>query len=102
MKDFYDILFLAENNKFFKNKLKKALLTTFKKRQTDINRRIDIYTESFIKDKSLLWKTFLKKLNNDTREDFKNIIKKIKNFIEPVILDKSKIKLWHPDIWKWN
>jgi len=57
MKDFYDILFLANNNRFPSTKIKAAIETTFEKREADITRRMFIYENDFIVMKSGLWLT---------------------------------------------
>jgi len=85
MKDFYDILFLSENNVFILKKLKTAIKATFTKRETDIENRYYIYEPEYISEKEKLWKPFLKKIGSDERVEFSQVIRRIKDFLEPVI-----------------
>jgi hypothetical protein len=57
-----DILFLASNNRFSSGKLRKAIETTFHKRETDIARCLFIYRNQYIELKSGLWQIFLRKI----------------------------------------
>jgi predicted nucleotidyltransferase component of viral defense system len=61
MKDFYDIMFFAENHNFKKDILKEAILTTFKHRETDIELRKKIYEDKFKTEDQLqkYWVAFL-------------------------------------------
>ncbi len=85
MKDFYDILFLSENNVFLLKKLKMAIKATFTKRETDIENRYYIYEPGYISEKEKLWKPFIKKIVSNERVEFSQVIRRIKEFLEPVI-----------------
>jgi len=85
MKDFYDILFLSENNIFILKKLKMAIKATFIKRETDIENRYYIYDPEYISEKEKLWKPFMKKIVSDEHVEFSQVIRRIKEFLEPVI-----------------
>ncbi|MDZ7623735.1 MAG: nucleotidyl transferase AbiEii/AbiGii toxin family protein [Ignavibacteriaceae bacterium] len=63
MKDFYDVLFFAENYEFKKDLLQKALSATFNHRSTDIEARAMIFDDKFKLDKQLqmLWLAFLER-----------------------------------------
>ena len=101
MKDFYDIVFLASNNRFSLNKVKSAIEATFKKRETDIGSRQFIYRAEYIKLKSGLWRTFLRKIQSDEKPEFSEVISKINRFIEPVLNEKEITHQWDQDKWQW-
>ena len=104
MKDFYDILFLAENNMFTLEKLKLAMKATFEHRETDIESRFNIYKPEYIKEKDKQWKPFLKKIGGKEPVEFSEIIYRIKSFLEPVLkagIDEYDLK-WDSNTWKWR
>ncbi len=74
MKDFFDILFLAENNVFQLNRLKSALDTTFSSRETAMESRYFIYQQEYISEKDKLWKPFLKKIGRHESSDFSQVV----------------------------
>lgn len=88
MKDFYDILYIAENYEFNKALLKEAILTTFNQRNTDIEKRKNIYEVKFKSDEQLqkFWTAFLDRNKLSTENSFTNIVDKLKSFIEPIFL----------------
>jgi predicted nucleotidyltransferase component of viral defense system len=57
MKDFYDILFLAEYNEFTMGNLKTAIKATFDRRKTDIEEQHFIYKDKYVKLKAGNWKS---------------------------------------------
>ena len=103
MKDFYDIIFIAGNNSFALLNLKMAIDTTFSQRKTDINRRFYIYNPHYAAEKEKLWKPFLKKIGNDNNTEFHQVIKRMKDFIEPVITSKNSENniFWDSKSWQW-
>ncbi|RLD12704.1 nucleotidyl transferase AbiEii/AbiGii toxin family protein [candidate division KSB1 bacterium] len=104
MKDFYDILFLAENNAFTLTKLKMAMDATFTRRETDIEGRFFIYEQEYISEKEMVWKPFLKKIGSDESVDFSQVIERIQEFLEPVITAKKceEDLIWDSKIWRWR
>lgn len=88
MKDFYDILYFAEHYEFNKALLKEAILTTFNQRNTDIEKRKNIYEDKFKSDEQLqiFWTAFLDRNKLSTENSFTNIVDKLKSFIEPILL----------------
>ena len=101
MKDFYDILFLAGNNRFISKKVNEAIFATFKRRESDINNRVFIYHKEYIQLKSGLWRAFLRKIQSDEKLEFSEVILKIKSFIEPVISENKPEFVWEPENWTW-
>ncbi len=104
MKDFYDILFLAENNSFTLKNLKKALDATFAQRETELESRFFMYEKDFVGAKERLWKLFIKKIGSDKPFDFSLIIERINKFLEPVITAKEGKEnlIWGSEIWNWR
>jgi hypothetical protein len=102
MKDFYDIVFFAEKYKFNKELLKRAVLTTFSNRSTDIALRNKIYEESFRNDsqKQIQWSAFLVRNNLLAENKFSVVVEKLKSFIEPIFLDDKLI--WNPQKFLWE
>jgi len=102
MKDFYDIHFLAGNNRFLSLSLKKAITATFQTRGTEIENRIFIYQDEYIDMKSNLWKTFLRKIKSPEINELSEIILKIKAFIEPLLVENVIDGIWDPQKWEWS
>jgi predicted nucleotidyltransferase component of viral defense system len=89
MKDFYDVYSLSCSHNFDGNKLKKAIESTFQKRKTPIPNNPLIFREEFSKDKGRQkqWTAFLRKLQlHDINQEFSEIMKRIINFLEPVVI----------------
>lgn len=102
MKDFYDLLFFAQNYKFRKILLDEAILTTFSHRQTDISLRFKIYENEFKDSQELqnYWTAFLERSKLTAETNFATVVDKIKLFIEPVITGSNPVT-WNPKEWKW-
>lgn len=106
MKDFYDIVFLAEKNSFKLSLLLKALNSTFANRNTSLENRKKIFQSSFKndKDKQVQWSAFLKRHHLQFDEAFESVVDKIEKFIEPLFTYK-KIEtdlVWQPNLWEWK
>lgn len=103
MKDFYDIIFIAGSKSFQSRSLKKALETTFKTRETELSGRKVIYEEEFKNDKTkqVQWNSFITKNKLDADSEFKQIVEKLKIFIEPLFINDEE-KKWNPSKWKWE
>ncbi|MCF6268777.1 MAG: nucleotidyl transferase AbiEii/AbiGii toxin family protein [Melioribacteraceae bacterium] len=86
-KDFYDILFFAENHRFNNQTLKKSMEATFQHRKTELTLRNHIYEDNFKNNKQLQknWIAFLNRNKLTTETNFSIVIEKIKAFIEPVL-----------------
>ena len=102
MKDFFDLLFIAECNIFEAKTLRNAIMVTFENRGTNIEDRHIIYDISFKEDerKQVQWSSFLK-LNKLTSENnFTNVVNRITDFIEPVFVNDTNLR-WDSKLWKW-
>lgn len=102
MKDFYDILFFAENYEFKKDKLKEAIETTFKHRGTDVEQRNKVFNEKFRTDEQLqkYWTAFLNRTKLNAENNFAKVITRIAEFIEPVFVNDTNLR-WDSKLWKW-
>jgi hypothetical protein len=86
MKDFYDVWLIARQYNFKGKILKKAIVTTFKSRDTELMMNPVCFTDKFIAEKDIHWKSFLKRNGiEDTPKDLKKIIILIKRLIKPII-----------------
>lgn len=81
MKDFYDIFVLLSEKKFDRDVLQRAIVETFKRRGTDIQKSDQVFKKEFIEDNNRInqWKLFLKKIGrkNIEFEYIMNVIKKL-------------------------
>jgi len=82
MKDFYDIWFLLNNRDLDKERLRKAIESTFKNRNTDIYNINLIFKDEFINDaaKAIQWKAFLKRIKLNQDVSFESIMLDMKRF----------------------
>ncbi|MFH1728759.1 MAG: nucleotidyl transferase AbiEii/AbiGii toxin family protein [Pseudomonadota bacterium] len=87
LKDFYDILYLSQNVSFNSIKLKEAMSATFKKRKLNIEDAMSLFEDVFTSDgnKQIQWKAFLRKSKLESDDSFLNVMKKIKQFLLPIV-----------------
>ena len=89
MKDFYDIVILADRFSFKGEDLKKAILETFKGRKASPPSGLPVaFTEDFAldKDKNNQWKAFLRRIGRDSRSmPFPQFVLRMKTFLFPVL-----------------
>lgn len=109
MKDFYDIYYLSLSHNFQGNRLKKAVETTFQKRKTPIPDNPLVFQVEFYenKERQKQWIAFLRKLRlHDINQEFSEIMKRIINFLEPVVISirgRTRInKSWDPVTGCWK
>jgi len=89
MKDFYDVYSLSISHNFQGRILKKAVESTFQKRKTPIPDNPLVFRTEFYanKERQKQWTAFLRKLRlHDGSQEFSEIMKRIINFLEPVII----------------
>ena len=103
MKDFYDILFFAQKNKFDSVDLLEAIKLTFNNRNTAVDLRNLVFADNFKKDlqKQIQWQAFLKKKKLEADDNFEIVVTKLENFIEP-LFDSSENKRWDSTKWSWE
>ena len=98
MKDFYDVYFLSVGHNFKGDELKKAIETTFKRRETPMPDIPLIFKSEFQndKEKQKMWIAFLRKSRlHDVNRDFNEVMQRITAFLKPIIhsiIGKSEIK----------
>ena len=95
MKDFFDIFNLSFSYNFSGEVLKKAIENTLKKRQTVIQDVPYVFREEFQNDKGKQqqWAAFLRKTRIDkSNHDFHGIMKRITDFLEPVVISIKEKK----------
>jgi predicted nucleotidyltransferase component of viral defense system len=104
MKDFYDLIFIAENYELTKSDLLNSIKRTFETRETAISNRKIIYQYEFKNDdeKQKQWKGFLKRIKSEMEDNFITIINKLEKFIEPVFGNVEDDLSWNKDKWKWE
>lgn len=109
LKDFYDVYFLSSSHNFRSNELKKAIETTFQRRQTPMPDNPLIFRPEFHRDKERqkMWTAFLRKSRlHDVNQEFSEVMQKITIFLEPVVRlinEKSEItKSWIAENGIWE
>jgi predicted nucleotidyltransferase component of viral defense system len=103
MKDFYDLIFIAENNSFNRKVLEKALLETFGNRGTDLEDRHIIFDTVFKNNqqKQIQWVSFIQLNKLNLNISFYDAVSKIQSFIEPIFNEGTNDN-WNPQKWKWE
>ncbi|MBI2335373.1 MAG: nucleotidyl transferase AbiEii/AbiGii toxin family protein [Deltaproteobacteria bacterium] len=107
LKDFYDILFLAQRQDFDGKSLRKAIVGTFKKRNIALETTPNVFTPIFMGDetKKVQWQAFLRKTQVTANQDFQKIISLIRDFLEPVATaiaeNRDFEKQWDPKKFAW-
>ena len=103
IKDFYDILFLANLKSFKSVDLRKAFTITFENRGTSFTEINDVFSSEFMDDtnKHNLWNSFIKKNDLIISDTFSEIINQIRVFIEP-IFDETFKSTWDPIKFRWS
>jgi len=97
MKDFYDLWFLSQKFEFAGKTLVDAIHATFSKRKTSVAETTPIaLTDNFAMAKSVQWNAFLLR-NKLAALDMVRVIRNIRQFIEPPLLQISGTFLKH---WK--
>lgn len=102
MKDFYDILFIAERTKIKSSNLKEALTVSFNNRKTNIEERFQIYEDVYKNNlqKQTQWLSFLERNKLTNENSFAKVIDSIQSFIEPIFSEKNLI--WNPKKFIWE
>jgi len=88
MKDFYDIYTLSVSYNFQRDRLKKAIESTFQRRKTFIPDNLLVFRSEFHRDeeKQGQWSAFLRKLRlHDVNQRFDEIMERITSFLKPIV-----------------
>jgi hypothetical protein len=106
MKDFYDILYLAEHEEFEALPLVAAITTTFTHRGTDLARAELIFSEEFKTNRALneMWTAFLKRSGLDSTIRFADTMTSLKIFLSIVFRPDAHGGRWllNEKQWKRN
>ncbi|MBC7474479.1 MAG: nucleotidyl transferase AbiEii/AbiGii toxin family protein [Candidatus Sericytochromatia bacterium] len=102
LKDFYDIIFLAQSFEFELSTLKEAIKQTFSKRNTPLDGRKLVFSNEFKtnQDKQDMWLAFLKRVKIESNLNFSDTMGKICDFLDPVFTKEKGI--WNPKPWSWE
>lgn len=92
MKDFYDIYTIIISEEYDNDILKKAVVNTFKKRNTIVNKDHSLFSDPFVKDENRLeqWEAFLRKSNLNSELKFSEVMITIKKVLEPIYNELMK------------
>ncbi|MEO8231641.1 MAG: nucleotidyl transferase AbiEii/AbiGii toxin family protein [Ignavibacteriota bacterium] len=103
MKDFYDLIFIAETKSFDRLTLKKAIIDTFKNRGTNLEDKATVFSDNFKNDpqKQRQWLSFIQLNKLEYKFNFSETVNKIQSFIDPVFDSKIKNN-WNPEKWEWE
>lgn len=104
MKDFYDIWYIANHYSFNYKHFRKAIITTFRVRNTLIDDRSLVFNIKFKSnaEKEEQWQAFLSRNRIIVDSNFKELVDFIENFLNPVFTNETKISIWNPSILKWE
>lgn len=108
MKDFFDIVFLANEFDYDGSILQSAISTTFKHRSTDLSAALEMLDSDFGDQPNFKssWEVFKKRTKLSSETHFKDIFSEIRLFLEPVIaaeIDKKSMKdTWNNKLRKWE
>ncbi|MGE5344157.1 MAG: nucleotidyl transferase AbiEii/AbiGii toxin family protein [Candidatus Omnitrophota bacterium] len=107
MKDFFDIIFLANVGSFQASRLKEALIITFSRRNTSLSLRKVVFSEEYKMDKSKQrqWSAFLRKHHLIAEPKFRLIIDRLENFLEPILgitFNEIENYIWDNERWQWK
>ena len=99
MKDFFDIYWLSNHQKFDSTRLRGAIQATFERRDTEVPTDTPLaYTSNFASspDKQTQWKAFLRKSRLDPL-DLAQTIERISEFLSPILADTVTGATWNPE-----
>lgn len=86
MKDFHDVYTILIEDKYDEVNLRKAVENTFKKRNTKPISDHSLFDDKFFQNENRIkqWEAYLKKINLDTELAFSEVMKTIKDILEPI------------------
>ena len=108
MKDFFDIVFLANEFEFNGSILQSAISNTFKQRKTDLNSAMEMLDSDFGDQPNFKtsWEAFKKRIKQKSEESFKNVFAEIRQFLEMIVKaeleNKTVDKTWNRITRKWE
>lgn len=86
MKDFYDVYQLLTGNEFDINTLQKAIVATFRNRQTIFTENHALFTSDFASNsiRKRNWVAFLNKINHDKNLTLEEVMQTIREKLKPI------------------
>lgn len=104
MKDFYDLVHLAQHQAFSADVLAEAIELTFKTRGTPLPDRQLIFSVAFKSDvnKETQWTAFHATYRLTPVGSFRDAIGLIERFLEPILVDPKPYSGWQPDVFRWQ
>lgn len=87
MKDFYDIYILSSSENFEGRVLQEAIIETFGRRKTILEKEHPLFTEEFYSDaaRNKQWNAFIKRIGlTEENLTFETVMKRIHDFIFPI------------------
>ncbi|WP_017756034.1 nucleotidyl transferase AbiEii/AbiGii toxin family protein [Calidifontibacillus oryziterrae] len=108
MKDFYDIFTLLTTENFDGRVMYEAVLETFQRRGTHLEKEHPLFTEKFANDLSRIkqWKAFLRRIGADQSLEFPLVMSHIREFLYPIYLSILKeddyFRMWDSKLLKWK
>lgn len=87
MKDFFDIWFLLTNHSFETGRLREAIHSTFRQRNTPLEDSEVIFNPSFIENSNKLrqWNAFLERNDLESQPGFEEVIQVIGSHLRPIL-----------------
>ena len=103
MKDFYDIVHIAECEDFKHSVLKSAIEKTLENRETIQPENLDEFFDYLTESEGIneRWFSFIKRMEKLDQEDFSKVIKRIKKFIIPIFKNKN-CRSWNKEKRIWE
>lgn len=96
MKDFFDIWMLSNQYTMPQENLTQAIILTFKKRNTHLEKTLEAFSQEFIDSRKQMWLTYCKRLKlKHFPTDFKIIVSEIESFLAPIIDKILKMETNH-------
>lgn len=104
MKDFYDLVHLAQHQALRSNVLAEAITLTFTTRGTPLPDRHVIFSDAFKSDgtKERQWVAFHRTNKLTPIGSFKDALVCIEQFLEPILIDPKRYSHWQPDLQRWQ
>ncbi len=104
MKDFYDIVHMAQCHLFSSEDLRLAVDSTFANRSTEVPKEFSEFCHMLAQDSAMntRWDAFTRRHDTITHNDFRNTIGRIEEFLEPVLSGSIRESVWNPKLWKWE
>lgn len=86
--------------------MRNAIIETFQKRDTAVERRAAIFSDEFKNDssKKTQWVAFMRKNSLTADPYFKQVVEKMEAFLEPIFKMTNKEDgnyIWDKDRWQW-